>query len=165
MKDINYNDISLEDSNVSMKNMNKEEEEFVEIPLGIEMKEADEDTSRVENKGEKGHVKGLSQNQKSSRTDNSSSPNKKYGKGARFIIFYISLVLLFSLIPALILYIIQAPIVFLLRKILIKEGCHAIFPEGTYENLRTKLLHILKTPYRWLMIAYNGEGELWEPFP
>ena len=164
MQGVAVQEISVQHSTVPTVDKN---EDFVDIPLGIEMKEADEETGQSYVKTKSGTLDSGSA--KKSSQDNAnitpSSENKKYGCLGRFVLFYLSLVLAFTLIPALIFYIIQAPIVFLLRKFLIKETFNACFPEGTYESIRGKLLHVLKTPFRWLLIACKGEGEIWEPFP
>ena len=165
MEGVAIQEISVQHSKVSTVDKN---EDFVDIPLEIEMKEADEEMgqSHIKTKSgtlDSGNVKKVPSQDKTNMT--SSSENKKYSFLSRFVLFYFSLVLAFTLIPALIFYIIQAPIVFLLRKCLIKEIFDVCFPEGTYESIRGKLLHILKIPFRWLLIAYKGEGEIWEPFP
>ena len=165
MKGVAIQATSVQHSKVPTVDKN---EDFVDIPLEIEMKEADEEMgqSYVKTKSvtlDSDNVKKLPSQDKTNVT--SSSENKKYGVLGRFVLFYLGLVLAFTLIPALIFYIIQAPIVFLLRKCLIKEIFDVCFPEGTYESIRGKLLHILKTPFRWLLIACKGEGEIWEPFP
>ena len=169
MKGLNYNNVSADDTDpgkieLSMKKVDSKEDTFVDIPLGsrIEMKEADEEIGQVNQKDN--NVKVISQDKKVIVNDEDSS-SKKFSPCGRFLMLYCSVVLAFTLIPALIFYILQAPIVFLLRRFIIKEGCHAFFPEGTYENIKGKLLHVLKTPYRWFMIAYEGEGEICEPFP